>query len=361
MTAMLDRVRPLPFDESWLDQISVPAEPGIYDAVPFGVYERIPALTRRTLAWIDPDNGGSPKHARAAYDGILKGEDRDAWRFGRAEHTLILEGEEELRKRWDIAPDRCQATKASGEPCEVSPSLTDGRGGWWCGRKGHAPDGAARPTDYITEADVERMRRMHESLMAHPFSAHMRRLGWREVTVVFDCPIELGLLGFDGERELREMTLRHRTRLDFMAEATRGYPPTIVDLKRMPVGGGSTHNRERAILSAELHVQAGLYVQSVRSALGLEAGERVDFVWLFIEEGRPHDVVPLPASEEVIQAGIDTLDRRRLTWALCEHLGKWPGRTEIRQLENEFLWGKPGGPPAEPAGGLPTWKLKEFA
>src|SRR5690606_18706097 len=108
-----------------MEAVNVPAGPGIYEDVPFDVYERIPALTRRTLAWIDPDNGGSPKHARAAYDGILRNDDRDAWRFGRAEHTLILEGEDVLRERWDVAPSTCKATRGDGTKCPHSPSFVD--------------------------------------------------------------------------------------------------------------------------------------------------------------------------------------------------------------------------------------------
>lgn len=353
----LDRRLPLPFDEAWLEAPVVPAEPGAHESCPFECYERIGALTRRTLELIDGENGGSPMHARSHYDGRLKVPDRESWRFGRAEHTLILEGEDELRKRFEVAPDVCGKIKGDGTRCQNAPKLTNGHE-WGCGVAGHAPKNAKRVSDFVTEADIRRIRRMHEAVKNHPFARRMGGIGWKELTLVWDVPVRITVRDGDDWKTV-EVLLRHRGRLDRLSEPRRGYPFTIVDLKRMPLFGGSRRDRERAIESGELHVQAALYCEGVRATFGLPPDERVDFVWLFVEERFPHDVVPFPASEETLEGGAIVLEQRRRLWALCEHYQTWPGRTGVAALEAR-AWGKEEPPPAEEPGGLSAHVLRRL-
>jgi hypothetical protein len=321
----------------------VTMDPGIYHDLSFDEYAALPFLNQSVLKLIDPFNGGSPKHAKAAFDGLLRF-DSQVMRLGRAEHCVITEGDEAFHQRFKVADSCCALLKSGdrkGERCGKSASnLVDG--GWLCGM--HSPKDWTPERDFVSADDYDRIQAMAASVKAHPIIKHLRRPGWSECTIVYDVPVKGATLDKSGPEPRTihiDTTLRHKCRLDRLAQPTGKRPHLIIDLKRMPVGEGSAVSRSRAIERYGWDVQAAMYCEAVRCACGVKACE---WIWIFVEEGYPHDVQVIPADDDTLAIGLDKLTRYRSLWAECEAKQDWPGQCA-----------------AEPAyGGLSEWSVREY-
>lgn len=347
-------------------------QPGIYHDLPFEQYRALPYLSQSILKMLDRDEeyGYTPLHAKAAFDGRFGRPDTNALRMGRAEHCLIVEGEAEFQRRYQVAPAACQASKGNGDPCKNAPKLQcDGR--WYCGVKGHAPDGATEPDEFIDANDAARMLGMAAAVHAHEACQLLKRPGWSEATIVYDVAVPVVLSkclkcgALDSLRRLKDerflcricgrrseapgvhketVSLRHKARLDRLAKADDKRPPLILDLKRMEVGEGARRVRERTIRKYGWHIQAAMYSEAVAAVMGQPA----DYAWLFVESAEPHDVAWLQASTDCLRIGRDTLQRCRQEWARCTVVygatKRWPGYCV--------------GP--QPQGGLPDYFIREY-
>lgn len=340
-------------------------EPGIYQNLSFEDYRAIPALSQSVLKII---GSATPKHARAAFRGEMDRDDTKSLQLGRLEHLWIVEGEEEFRKRTVIAPTYCEGVVKSkgGIRCYNTPIVTDGEK-WFCGTHGKglsAPEG-----EFCTDAQVSRIKAMADAVRSHDVQRHLSRPGWSECTIIWDVPVKVGYrtcpkcgcfehprtFNYKGRlwcwrcREYFEIPrvagetvhLRHKARLDRLADPHEGKPHTIIDLKRMQLMTGSREKREKTILNYGWQIQCAMYCEAVRAHFGVD---RVRYNWIFIEEKRPHDVAWIPASEETIRIGTDQLQRMRKTWAICQLTDIWPGVCVGNQ---------------EP-GGLPTWFVRQY-
>ena len=324
--------------------------PGIYHHLPFDQYRELPYLSQSILKMLDRDEGYgyTPLHAKAAFDGRFGRKDTDALRMGRAEHCLIVEGEAEFQRRYQVAPAACQASKGNGDPCGNAPKLQrDGR--WYCGVKGHAPDGATEPEEFLNATDAARMLGMAAAVHAHEACQLLKRPGWSEATIVYDVAVPVVLSkcltcgALDSLRRLKDerfacricgrtseapgvhketVSLRHKARLDRLAKADDKRPPLILDLKRMEVGEGARWVRERTIRRYGWDVQAAAYTEAVRLAMGVAA---CHYAWMFVETSYPHDVTWIPASADVLRIGADKLHRYRSEWARCLLTNRWDG------------------------------------
>ncbi len=318
--------------------------PGINRSLSFDEYRALPYLNQSVLKLIDTTDGGSPKHAKAAFDGKLK-YDSEAMRLGRAEHCLIVEGEEEFHTRCKIA-DPCCAILASGankgERCGKSASrLVDGK--WLCGT--HSPKDWMPETDYVSSEDYDRIKEMADSVRSHPIIGHLRRPGWSECTIVYDVPVPVKYLDKSDPDNWKTIDtvvpVRLKARIDRLAEPRGSHPHLIVDLKRMQVGTGSDEERSRAIVRYGWDVQAAMYTEAVKQHFGVtECG----WLWLFVEEGPPYDVKPVPADDETLLIGLDKLTRYRALWAECVARNDWPGQCAA----------------APQYGGLTEWAVKDY-
>lgn len=328
------------------------SEPGLYHDTTFETYRKIPALNQSTLKLLDPDIGGTPLHARAAFKGELERDDSEALRLGRLEHLWIVEGEAEFRRRTVIAPTYCEGEVKSkgGIRCDNKPKFLAGDGKWFCGT--HAKNiEVTEPADYCTDSDVSRIRAMAEAVRSHPIQQHLARPGWSECVGVWDVPVKVGYRtcphcnGFEHPRRFNTrhgtfwcwrcrkpmevpkvasvtVELRHKCRLDRLADPHKDQPHLIVDLKRMQSMAGSREAREKCIKAYFWDLQAAMYTEFVRIHFGVE---RCHWTWVFCEEKPPHDVTYIPASADTLAVGADKLNRYRKLWALCQFTNIWPG------------------------------------
>lgn len=319
-------------------------EPGIYHDLSFEDYCELPYLNQSVLKLMDCEEkyGATPKHAKAAFDGQIERDDTRTLQMGRAEHCWICEGEEAFRQRYKVAPATCQAVKKDGTRCTNAPTISDwNTEEWVCGV--HAKGRETCCPDHITATDLDRIKAMAEAVRSHEINVHLRRKGWSECTIVYDVPLEFYVQG-KGEHgptaEKVETTLRHKVRIDRLAEPWKKNPHLIVDLKRMQVMAGSRRERESCIQSYGWDVQAAMYCEAVKRHFGVD---RCHYIWVFVEEKPPHDVVWIPASEETLRVGADKLIRYRNEWAECDYRGVWPGYAVGNQdpggLSNGYITG----------------------
>ena len=341
--------------------------PGIHHAVPFETYRNLRALNQSILKLLDPELG-SPLHAKAAFDGLLKLPETNALRLGQREHCWIVEGEEEFRSRFRIS-EPCGALLKSGD-CKDNPcgkaSKHFAHGQWRCGTHGN---GMPEVEDCVSPDDLERIRLMGESLRRHEINVHLNRRGWSEATLVYDLDISVAVSlcpkceGWEHPKKFRvgwerwrcwrcgadivpkviseAVTLRHKTRIDRLAEPTGKHPHLVVELKRMQLLKGSRWEREKTIRTYGWDVQAAMETEAVKAVLGVE---RCDLIWVFVEEAYPYDVTWFPASEDTLRIGREKLRRYRQIWAECEVSGCWPGRCVGSQSP----------------GGLPDREVKQY-
>ena len=317
-------------------------DPGVYEDLSFEDYAALPYLNQSVLKQIEPFDGGSPKHAKAAFDGLLR-RDSDALKMGRAEHCMIVEGPEEFAKRYEVS-ETCGALLKSGKnagmPCGQTASFRDGEH-WVCGM--HKTPTTVSATDYVTREDFVRINAMADSVKGHPIIQHLRRPGWSECTIVYDVSVKGATLDKSGEPKTVyiDATLRHKCRIDRLAKPKGNRPHLIVDLKRMQVGAGSAAERSRVIERYGWDVQAAMYCEAVRKAFDVSACE---WIWIFVEEGPPYDVQVIPADEDTLLIGLDKLTRYRALWAECQAKNDWPGQCAA----------------APSYGGLSEWAVKEY-
>lgn len=208
---------------------------------------------------------------------------------------------------------------------------------WYCGVKSHAPADAVQISNFVKPSELADAKAMGEAVRAHDIGVHLKRPGWSEATIVYDVVVKYPVLIKKPRLcvERHETTLRHKVRLDRVGRPVGSKPWLVIDLKKMPVNRGERFNREQTILDYGWDVQAAMYTEAVM--VQYEA-DRCDYVWVFVEEGYPYDVVWFPASQDTLRIGRDKLWRYRKQWATCQHTGEWPGRCTGPQ--------EPGGLPS---------------
>lgn len=141
-----------------------------------------------------------PLSYHMAQEGMLPRQDSDAYRFGRALHCLVLEGQDEYRSRYPVL-DGEPVNPKTGQPYGVGTKT------WNAWREG-------QPADAIPEAWDNQIQCMVDSLHSHEgASALLNHTGMAEVTIrqtvsKVDC----------------------QSRIDFLA-TNDGVPQYIVDLK----------------------------------------------------------------------------------------------------------------------------------
>lgn len=251
--------------------------PGIHHGVSFETYAGWKAINSGVVKW----GAISPKHMHAAFNGELKAEDTRSMKLGRALHCMLLEPET-FETRFIIAGD-CEAVLKSGDrkgmKCGATGRFRDGDGAWMCGK--HEPTEPLPLTeDIITLDEAKRCRAANEAIKSHWAVKLIRRKGWSEVSLVWE---------YAG--------LPMKCRLD--RYATEGTRPTIIDVKKVQPGKGTVEECEYAIKRYGYATQASLYVEGAARL----SGKRPEFIWLFVEDGPPHDINIIPASAETLAIG----------------------------------------------------------
>lgn len=307
------------------------SEIGIFQHLPFEEYRALPHLNYSVLKLMDRDEsyGATPLHAKAAFDGQLENDDTKTLQLGRAEHCWICEGEEAFRERYVVAPSVCEATTKEGKACSNAPTCRREDGMWLCGVHSRGRDvGPTYIPEFINTTDLDRIKAMAESVRSHEINTHLRRKGWSECTIVYDVPVTFFTKG-QGEHgptaDRHESVLRHKVRIDRLGEPAGRNPYMIADIKRMQLMEGRRHQREKVIAAYGWDVQAAMYCEAVKAHFGVD---RCHYIWVFVEEKKPHDVVWFQADDDTLRIGADKLWRYRQEWAACLHSGHWPAYCE---------------------------------
>jgi hypothetical protein len=304
---------------------------GLHHEIPFDEYLKIPAINATALK----AGRKSAKHMKSALDGHAGDDTRDR-KLGRAFHKRLLEPEA-YRTTYQLATP-CRHVMGPnaarpGEECGNQSKLCDpATGQWYCGIRGHSPSGAEAPEEWISEADGERVERMAAAVKTHEISGMLHGYGGCEVTIIFD---------WDG--------VPFKCRLDKLTEKQPECPITVIDLKKMPAGGGSEEMLQTTCRKWGYDVQMWLYMRAVEAI----TGEWPQGVLVFVEDGEPYDVVPKWISQPLWQVGrakaqkawdtsaYDAKDRSGYKW--CIQSGRFPGRCE--QIEELY--------PAD-------WEMKDY-
>jgi hypothetical protein len=229
---------------------------------------------------------------------------------------------DEFPKRFVVAGP-CEAVLKSGDrkgmACGKAASMLGADERWYCGI--HRMDVSSWSGDLISEDEFARCKAVHESLKQHWALQLIRRKGWSEVSLRWD-----------------RFGLPMKGRLDRYADGTR---PVILDVKKCRVGFGTIEECERSISRYGYHVQAAMYVDGIEQLTGV----RPEFIWIFVEDGPPHDINILPASDETLKIG----------W----HIARTAIDRYARSVEENDIWGYIRIPENVKPGGLPLFEVKQ--
>lgn len=231
---------------------------------------------------------------------IHKREDTPALALGRAIHCAVLEGKETFSLRW-LVQGQCSATvKSTGKRCENGGIYRKGAK-WYCGVKGHAPDGAKTPAgEVLSKEQLEVVTHVKRSVRAHPVADKMLSGGNSEVEIQWEDP-DTGILC--------------RGRVDYLTH-------TVPDLKT------TRHTDLREMVNEATRLlyygQLAWYFDGAIQA-GLITPDAPNPSIVFASTAEPYDVAPLTLSDETLEAG-RTLKRSLLMrYSECVITEMWPG------------------------------------
>ena len=280
-------------------------EPGVYPDMSFGDYMKLKIPSSSSIkTGLDV----SMAHMRAQVEGKLESKDTTARRFGRAFHAYVLEPER-FKTDWKIQK-HCNATIGSGarkgQKCSNwGIKIKDDDGLWYCGAHGKG-EGFAEAQNIVTGAELTDIQGAGAALEKRPIINTLRQLGFAEYSIVVEIA---GVMV--------------KVRYDYYALSYQG-SRTIVDIKKIGVASGSNSELRNQIRKLHYDLQGSLYLEAHRQHFGEDA----KFLWLFVEDGYPHHVIPRfmsPAMEQLGRAKmLPTLER----WRQCVEAGEFPGYTQ---------------------------------
>lgn len=301
-------VEPLP----WPDGLP---EAGIYYDVPEAEYRAWPAISQSSLKY---GLQTTMKHLRAKLNGMIPDADSPARRLGRVIHCGILEPAN-FGSKFKIAKP-CQAVIATGarkgKACGTASRFLDDEGMWFCGT--HAKGFRALEQENIcTDYDMQCINAIRSQLKQHEVVHLLRARGGSEVSFT------TSLLGVPV-----------KGRCDRFAVGDEAFPPTAIDLKKVGVGKGSDEDLQRTISQFGYDLQATLYT----TALAELIGKPVAWVWLFVEDGPPFDVIPKQASGLMLKLGQVKLRLALESYAWCVRTKTWPGYSSSLDTIDPAHW-----------------------
>jgi len=199
--------------------------------------------------------------------------------FGRAVHALILEPFD-FAERFAVAPTVDRRTKAGKEKWAEFDALSAER-------------------EVLKAEDYQTARAMAHAVAQHPDAKQFLSNGRAELSIVWDDA---------------DTGVRLKARLDYWR------PPAIVDYKT--AANASPAGFVKAIWNYGYHVQAALYRDGARAALGEPEPE---FVFIAQEKQPPYDMIVRPAGESVLVGGRLAYKRALYDYKRCVETGDWPG------------------------------------
>lgn len=181
---------------------------------------------------------------------------------------------------------------------------------WYCGVKSHAPHDATEPVDFVSEEEQAHIEGIKKSLAQHSVVGLLRAKGGHEATMIAEL---------DG--------ILCKARADKLI--LNGNQPTIVDLKKVQVGGGTLDAFSRAIANYGYHQQAALYCDIAKALTGLD----FVFMWVTVEGGGGHRVEVYYAADLALDLGRAQYRSYLGGYKTSLKTGVWPTYTMNRPKE----------------------------
>ena len=296
-------------------------EPRIEHGLPFEKYAALKAINSGTVG----HGVKSMLRMRAAVEGRLPNEDSIARRFGRGAHSAILTPND-FESDFVISKP-CAAKLKSGPrkdmACGAVTKCVDGDGNWYCGTHSGAAEQVEYPAEFISPDELDRIKKIRESLHNHVVNETLRADGWSEVSIVW-----------------RWNDLMLKGRID---RFSAGDHPFILDMKTGQSGKLSEEECTKSILEYGWHRQAAMYCHGIKEL----TGAMPEFGWLFVEKTEPFDVNMIFASPDVIAIGWNEVTSILSAYQNCCKEQKWPGYIAIKENIHQ--------------GGLPLWYIKQVS
>jgi exodeoxyribonuclease VIII len=194
-------------------------------------------------------------------------EDSAAFAFGRAAHTLCLEGEGVFYNEFAVSPAFDKRTKEGKERFAEFQAAAAGK-------------------DVITEADFELILDIRDALNQHPFAKTILKEGISEQTVIWNDSTT---------------GIRCKCRPDRIPSNGRG---VIVDLKTTSDAGEYAFSR--SVVNYGYARQAALYLDGYNAAAGADVDA---FVFVTVEKTAPYRVATYLLDDDFIRWGRDEYRR----------------------------------------------------
>lgn len=256
---------------------TVPTEPGIFKDLSFEDYLLIPAVHHSLLRHFRQ----SAAHAQDAI--VCPPEQSDRQAVGWATHVAILEAD---RFECDFVP-----------AIRLNKKTNAGKTAWAEFQAANAGRTILTPEQY------DLARAIRDAVWRHPAAAEiLRSRGAAELSVVW-------------KNEATDVLVKGR--IDWVGELA-GWP-VVVDLK-------TTKDASRTAFAKDIHYyqyhqQAAMYLD------GLDAHHPHPrrFVFIAVENVRPHCVAVYELAEDALQVGREEYLRHLAVYAECLRTGAWPG------------------------------------
>lgn len=223
-------------------------------------------------------------------------ETSNAFDFGQAAHTLILEGERALAAS--------TAVWTGGEKRKNA-------GAW----KKFQEDNAAKAI--ITEDELKDLGRMQAAVMEHPLAAQLMTGGETEIT-------------WRVNTRALPVPLQCRTdRFNALGAALTAGRPFVADLKTTPsLDADEFRNFQKSFVEYGYHRQSGFYSALMRD-LGVDLR---DFFFVAVEKVEPFGVDVYRAADSAVGHGLTETVSDLEGLVKCYASGTWPNRS--RELIN---------------------------
>jgi hypothetical protein len=303
---------------------------GIYAGIPFHEYVEWPYINGSTLAKAFVDGIPSAKHLLAAIEHRLKVPESKQIGFGRAGHARLLEPVF-FSERFKVATPCAALIKSKtsyrcGLPCGNDPTYEfDGQ--FYCGVRGHAPEGAVPVGEVVTVEQAARLERMAKAVQQDPAIHLLRTQGGFEESFV----AELDGVLCKGRCD-KIITSPPQP---YPAGDSRNFPRCVADIKFVSAKRHTDAIFFRQAIDLLYDAKAAFYLDGLKAIDGIERR----FVWAVIEADDPFDISVKFAPHALIRSGRERYKQVLAMYQEGVTKGVWPGLyNDVHDLELPEWW-----------------------
>ena len=290
------------YSTGWLKSDETLRE-GLYQNLSYAEYDSMPALRSTYLTRMEE----VPAYAHAIEDS-----EKEAFRFGRALHTFVLEGKDRFWSDYTMAT-RCAAIYQSGEKkntqCKAGGITWDGEE-FYCGQHNRKVKSVALDKEIISPDDITLIKAMNHGIRTHPWAAAIMQDGQAEVVIIWKD---------------KETGLWCKARIDWLPSMEG----VVTDLKSCQNANQWAFNRK--VKELHYYVSAAMYLEGLNQVMNTKYE---DWAWIASEKKLlefPNDRPPITRCEVHVADPESWLQVGRVAFhnllkkeALCKEKGNYP-------------------------------------